>query len=540
MSSQGSHNATLDRPFLREHDIIDSDLEGGLVESARYSALSDYLHAVAAHAKSTLLGLSCALLPSFLSGLLRASNSSDAPNHTRYTSALDGLRGWACIAVMNYHLLWVYQPLVHYGYGLSQENLATCIQKPDAVMRNNSFLQLPIVRLLYSATGSVSVFFIVAGFVLAYKPLALSRECRWLDLYSSLASSTLRRGIRLYLPAIAATFCSLVTFRCGWWQYKGILTSWNQISTTEVSEPVIATQPTLLLQIRHWLQDLYMMMNVWTWAEYYPQYDAHLWTISSEFRASLVIFLTLPVYVTMRRPLQMILVLLIIFHAYIYYRWEVALFLSGILLADIAQQRQLKCKGKTQATCQPILLGSRPPGDPLWRVIVISLIQALLLILALYTLSAPDFCIDHTPGYRVLSRLIPQFDPAPHRFYPSFGAFLTVFLVSYNSPSWIVNRYLLNSALPQYFGRISFSLYLVHGPLLHIMGYRLFAWVWSNTGRDGMLAYCAGFGIAYGVFFAVVVWVADIFWRAVDVRSVRFASWLERRVRVSLAEGRSL
>ena len=149
------------------------------------------------------------------------------------------------------------------------------------------------------------------------------------------------------------------------------------------------------------------------------------------------------------------------------------------------------------------------------------------------TLCAPDVCIVFTPGYRNLSRLIPPFD---ENFYPSFDAFLTVFVVSSSPPSWFVNRYILNSSLLQYFGRISFSLYLIHGGLMGIFSNRIFNWVWSLTGRDSLLAHCAGFGIAYGLFFALAIWVADIFWRVVNVRSVRFARWLERYVTISVAE----
>lgn len=250
----------------------------------------------------------------------------------------------------------------------------------------------------------------------------------------------------------------------------------------------------------------------------------------------MVLFLVIPVYVITRRPFQIILVLLLIFYAYAYNRWEVALFLSGLLLADMSQARQLRFEDRREASQQPIYLGARPPRKAIWRVVLANFVQVLLLIFALYTCSAPSFCLKYAPGYRVLFRLIPQFDIEYYRFYPSFGAFLTLFLVSYNSPDWFFNRYILNSSVAQYLGRISFSAYLVHGPLLHIVGYRLFTWAWSYTGRDGLLAYCTGFCIAYGIFFALVVWIADIFWRVVDERFARFARSLEQFIMISIAE----
>ena len=74
-------------------------------------------------------------------------------------------------------------------------------------------------------------------------------------------------------------------------------------------------------------------------------------------------------------------------------------------------------------------------------------VQGLMLALALYTPSTPDLCLEYNPGYRVLSRLIPRSDIKPHLFYPSFGAFLVVFLVSYNSPEGFFNRYILISSV---------------------------------------------------------------------------------------------
>ena len=277
MSSQGSHNDTVNRMLSGERDRLNNDREGDPTKPKKHSILSGYLRTATMHAKCALLDVPCTLLPSFVLGQLRTSIPSSSSSHTRSTSTLDGIRGWACVAVMNWHVLWVYQPRIHYGYGLSRDDMATCIQNPDIVMRNDHFLQLPIPRLLYSGTASMSAFFIISGFVLAYKPLALSRKCRWQDISSTLASSTFRRGIRLYLPAITSSFLSLATFCFWWWQYQDNLTSFNQISTTRISkkplvgpEPLITSQPTLLLQIQDWLQDLSSLTNYLDCDEYYP------------------------------------------------------------------------------------------------------------------------------------------------------------------------------------------------------------------------------------------------------------------------------
>jgi hypothetical protein len=39
-----------------------------------------------------------------------------------------------------------------------------------------------------------------------------------------------------------------------------------------------------------------------------------------------------------------------------------------------------------------------------------------------------------------------------------------------------------------------------------------------------------GFGVAFVIVTALVVWAADIFWRTVDDRCVALAKWSERLV----------
>ncbi|OJJ44459.1 hypothetical protein ASPZODRAFT_135284 [Penicilliopsis zonata CBS 506.65] len=51
----------------------------------------------------------------------------------------------------------------------------------------------------------------------------------------------------------------------------------------------------------------------------------------------------------------------------------------------------------------------------------------MFLLIALFLMSAPPLCVQYTPGYRLLTRLIPSFDPQTFRFYP---AIVSVTLVS--------------------------------------------------------------------------------------------------------------
>lgn len=76
-------------------------------------------------------------------------------------------------------------------------------------------------------------------------------------------------------------------------------------------------------------------------------------------------------------------------------------------------------------------------------------------------------------------------------------------------------------------------MYLVHGPIVHMLGFWIVPWCWSFTGKDTLWRKELGFLIAFVIVTAVVIRAADLFWRYVDVRSVSFARWLEKKITVS-------
>lgn len=80
-----------------------------------------------------------------------------------------------------------------------------------------------------------------------------------------------------------------------------------------------------------------------------------------------------------------------------------------------------------------------------------------------------------------------------------------------------------------YLGKISFPLYIVHGPITHILGYRLVPFFWSIVGDASLFQYELGVILAFATQAVVVVWVADIVMRFVDTPSVRFGRTLQAR-----------
>ena len=114
------------------------------------------------------------------------------------TAYLNGLRGIAAFCVWCQHFLTDYyqgEPL--WGYSSRPEDIWVT--------------QLPFIRLIYSGSFMVAIFFILSGFVLSHKPLQYVRSHEDSALLNNLASSVFRRGPRLFLPIIPplvfAAFC---------------------------------------------------------------------------------------------------------------------------------------------------------------------------------------------------------------------------------------------------------------------------------------------------------------------------------------------
>ncbi|KAJ6140585.1 hypothetical protein N7470_010381 [Penicillium chermesinum] len=401
-----------------------------------------------AYAEDTVIRLTIALTPSFLQKYVGVDPPQPAKLHA--IAALDGLRGWACLLVFNFHFLFTYTWKVAVGWGFG------------GFSGNNWGLhQLPIIHMLISGHIMVAIFFVISGYVLSYKALKTIRSRAFDQTFTTLASSTFRRALRLYIPSLVGLTTVFIAVRLGIYNY-----SWLVIQ--EVYQ-------TLGKQFWDFYYTIARLMNPFDWALYYNNYNPHLWTIPVEFRCSLVLFLTTLATSRLVSNVRMCLVGSLIWFCMRYGRWDVVLFLLGMTMAELDLINGT-WERPPSAVSDNIHI-RLPPQGKIVGTISRRRLWIGLFVVGLYLGSSPNLGFKWTPGYRWLWSITPRTYGEPHRFPQTLGAALIVFSINH-SPDI---QKLFTNPLSQYLGRSP-------------------------------------------------IWAGDVFWRMVDVPSVKFARWLEDRL----------
>ena len=463
------------------------------------------------YAEDTLHHLAAALIPSFLQRYV--SGEPPVPSKLHAIAALDGLRGWACLLVFNFHFLFTYTWKVAVGWGFAEGNFW--------------IHQLPFFHLLVSGHIMVAIFFVLSGYVLCYKPIKTIHQRNFDQTFKALASSTFRRALRLYIPSIIGLICVFVAVRIGFYNYSWVvIKEGHTIRGTNEQHPPIYRSP------RKQFWDLYstiaVLLNPFDWGLFYNNYNPHLWTIPVEFRCSLVVFLTTLGTSRLPSTIRMVLIVCLICFCMRHGRWDVVMFLFGMLMAEadlINGTWEEPAHQISVATDKQIRIRFTPGGKVVANISRRRFWIAVFL-LGLYIGSSPNLGYKWTPGYMWLWHITPKTYGEPHRFPQTIGAALIVFGIN-RSPDI---QKLFTNRLSQYLGKISYSFYIVHGPILHSIGYSIMPTIWNITGKETNVQYCFGFLIGWLICLSLSIWAGDLFWRAVDIPSVKFARVLEDRL----------
>lgn len=415
-----------------------------------------------------LLRLLSRLLSLLIPNFLRPSHKNGMLQVEKLppTAFLDGMRGIAAFVVFICHLTYGTFDIGH-AYGAVPE------EQPPTDHHRYSLLRLPIIRLLYSGPPMVAIFFVISGYVLSFKPLKLMRAQQHESLMLSMTSSVFRRGLRLFLPCFASTFLVIILAQLN--LYK--ITEPFSERMRAIKEDHCYTQPDPWSQFTDWLQQMLIFVNVFDWSLYAGsiELDRHLWTIPVEYRCSMVLFLTHIMVARMSPRLRLSVLTGLIAWGVSWNRWELCPFWAGMMIAelDIISTGQMTNDTPLMALSsntsdlekdqnRVISTTHQPARSPFTTV------YWVIWGLSLFLLSYPDAAGHATPGYITLTSLIPASFTEMHRFWPTIGAILIV----WSSCHLVMLRDTIFCSKPiQYLGKISFPLYVMHGPVIHTLGY---------------------------------------------------------------------
>ncbi|KAI1102549.1 acyltransferase family-domain-containing protein [Jackrogersella minutella] len=434
------------------------------------------------------------------------STKKGAPEKQRPTAYLDGLRGFAALLVYwHHHQLW--------AHASTHQNEIF----EDAFGYDNKYHLAAFhgIRTFFSGGHyAVSTFFVISGYVLSAKPLSLIQDKEFVKIGDNVASALFRRWLRLYLPLIIVTFLYMTSWHVfGLWavnaQRKG---SWRE-------------------ELRSWyfeFKNFSFLYNLG--GEPWLSYQYHAWSIQIEFKGSVVTYSCLLAFSRLTGNARLwCQVAMIFYFMYVADGWFAAMFMSGMLLCDLDL---LAKKNKL-----PRIFRKLQPAK--------SFIFHHFLIFSIYLGGVPSVSPDTTRlrnsrGWYYLSYFKPQavFD---YKWFYLFWA-ATLLVASIPRIPWL--KRFFETRFCQYLGRISFALYLVHGPILWTLGDRVYTatgwyqeaqlthlprWVdmfrLPKTGPRGLeLAFLA----PHLILLPFTIWLAEVVTKLIDEPCVRFTQWLYR------------
>ena len=443
------------------------------------------------------------LLPSPLQNLTIISNVSKKP--PRPTAWLDGVRGCAALVVFIEHVCLSVQ---------DSNSMVRAYGSPGAY----SLWQLPLVRLLYAGSPMVPIFYVVSGCVLSLKPLSDIHNQEWGTLLLTVSSATFRRAFRLFLPSMAITFITMLATQMGVYHHPYPFMHSNAI---QIDRP--QRLPNLAAQYVDWLNWVATKL-FYTEEIFQPlpgtttsNYGFQLWTISVEFYVSIALFITIVGLARLKPSKREFLVFLLCVFALFVGRWDVACFVAGIGVTELSIQTRPAELPHQESTSAGVYTRGASASN---RVLALrNCAFALLLIFGLFIASYPGREASRNFIYQPFSAIVDS-----QRFWESLAA---IFILTSISQLGLI-RNLFISAIPKYLGRISYGMYLTHVALLNLFGWAITPWIWTFTGNVGWWSRQGGFAISLGINLILLLWIADLWTRAIDEPCVRLAKRMER------------
>ena len=376
------------------------------------------------------------------------------PESKRFT-ALEGVRGLAAIMVVLHHSLLAFYPVMVFGPGGLQHTR----------FEDNIF-GTPLA-IVYAGTFAVAIFFVLSGFVLTVGFFQTKSE----TIIKKLAS---KRYLRLMLPALAVTMLAYICIKLGFPQYIA---------------KAAGITGSVWLSGSSWNPDLTFIQSIFSgtigiFTQGNSPFDNVLWTMLTEFAGSFIVFAFVLLFGSSKhRWLSYIVISIFTFNT-----WFLP-FIIGMGLADLYSSGKLEVFKKKRwvigALIGAVAFGSFPMGGESTR---------------LYGHISKQIFPGITINYSM--------------FYLTLGAALLIFavLVGKRLTTWLERPRI--SGL----GKYTFSLYLIHLPVIYTVGVLSF------------LALSPHFGYNTAVLLTALITTPTIivstllFEKYVDAPAVRFSA----------------
>lgn len=485
-------------PLLEEFEVVDEDNQK-LDEKTTYLRYRESFWLRVRPFGDFSLKVCTALLPSFL----QPSPDSPIVASVHPTAWLDGVRGVAAFLVYVYHWQHMFHQGFNYGYASNNGD------------NDHWVIQLPIIRLLANGQVQVATFYVLSGVSLSLKPLRLARSHAWDEFFDTMFSSVFRRALRLYLPIFAVQTGVLLATLFGFYNHGYALSQdWPFAGTNELMHKVFDTNAA---QIEDWVRAMWNFAN--PFIPNRPMYDVHLWTIPIEFRCSIILFATLVGLAKLMPRTRMCLVFMFWMYCM---SWSVvesqtALFMAGMGIAEFMLIQKEAKEGVLLRTVEHKRWYKHPAMRHACSIAVG--------VIGLHFLSYPPWNADRTLGYRTLARITPSHNGLIEYFWQRLGA--AVFTLGLSGSEYL--RWPFQTRIIRYLGKISFPLYIIHGPVNHTLGLWLATSFMNLIGADTFVRYESAVALAFFVELFVVIWLADLVMRTIDEPSVRFGRWLQKK-----------
>ena len=295
--------------------------------------------------------------------------------------------------------------------------------------------RIPIVNLLFHGQAAVTLFFVLSGYVLMR---AFDARQTWGDAISR----TLKRYPRLAITMlVSGLFCSALS-------YLGLFTYYaeaQKISHSNMYDPYGALISVGLV-LRTCLWDTFTQPG-------FPPVNPAYWTMRIELIGSIFIFVLSALRVT-----------------------KMDCLLAAVVFAAILGEPLYLCFGL--GACLRLWFEQRP----LFRVA--NLPGWSVFLFGAFCLSYPYFSIEGTAWD------FAAFIPASNRdvYFRIVGATLLVAVAI----SWPPLVWLLGRPLPKFLGRVSFSTYLIHFPIVFSLGGAVFIVAAAHIGYLGSVVFSLG------------------------------------------------